>query len=232
LALLLRNDSSLVPHFRFASREIAGECISTGAIFLGLQICAALAYQTDVLIVSHLVGLPAAAELGLVNRMFLVATSITGFFIAPLWPAFRDAAVRGEIEWVKKKFLKTLRYSMLISLAITLPLLVAYKPITEVWIGRNIVPSFVLVLAVFLWTNILVVGSLITSMLNGLNMMRVQLIVGIAMVVMNLPISIILTQHIGPSGVVFGSIIAYSLFVLVPFGILLPGRLQHAISRA
>ncbi len=231
LYFIFRKGSILAPKLRFVSKEIAKECLSTGSLFLGLQICSALAYQTDALIVSHLVGLKATAELGLVNRMFLIATSFTAFFIVPLWPAFRDAAARGEIEWIKKVFWLTLRKSIFISLAITLPLLLGYKPIIAAWVGRSVEPGFLLVLAVFLWTNIAVVGSLITAMLNGLNLIRLQLIIGVVMVLMNLPISVVLTQRMGPSGVVFGSIIAYSLFVLVPIALILPGRIRLGVSR-
>lgn len=217
LLLRFRNQGALAPRLNHASLSLLCETFRSGSLFLGLQACAALAYQTDALIVSHLLGLEAAAELGMVNRMFLMATALTSLIVAPLWPAFRDAATRGELNWVRTAFRRSLAYSMGISLAVTLPLLLAHQPLIAAWSVREVAPSFDLILAAFIWTNMLVIGSLSTSLLNGLNQIRFQLIVGTLMVITNLPLSIILTQSIGTAGVIAGSIISYGICVLVPF---------------
>ncbi len=227
ILLFVRTDILLAPRLRDVSKRVASGIISNGSLFLGLQLTAALAFQADVLVVSNIVGLRAAAELGLVNRIFLLASTVTGFIITPLWPAFRDASSRGDSEWVRQVFLTTFFYSILASLVISTPILLSYKPLVILWAGDQVVPKFTLVFAVFVWTNMLVVGSITTSLLHGLDAIRLQLVVGLAMTLVNIPISILLTCLIGTSGVVYGSIISYGLCVLLPYWFIIPKKLRH-----
>jgi O-antigen/teichoic acid export membrane protein len=231
MTLRFNRNVELRPHLRNASSAGMKQALFAGSAFLGLQLCAALAFQSDAIIVSHFCGLPATADLGLVNRMFLIATSITGFVIAPLWPAFRDAAVRGEIAWIKRTFWRTLRSAIVISLAITTPLVFVHQPLIALWTGREIIPSLSLVVAVYVWTNLQVIGNLINSFMHGMNIVNQQLMIAVAMTLLNVPLSIYLTGLMGPAGVVLGSVISYSLCVLAPFCWILPHQLQKLTSQ-
>ncbi len=220
--LFMRKEFCLRPSFGGVSKGVAKQILGTGALFLGLQFCAALAFQTDTIIVSHIVGLSGAAELGLVMRMFFLASTVAGFFIAPLWPAFRDAAVRQEMDWVVSVFKRSLRNSLIISLSITLPLLLAHKPLIALWSNNQVQPSFALVFGVFLWTNLSVVGNLLAVLLNSLQVVRIQLLLAFVMAPVNIGLSVFFTHQFGVSGVVYGTLVSYVACILIPYSLLLP----------
>ncbi len=205
------------------SRQI----LNAGSLFLGLQLCAALAFQTDAIIVSHLCGLGAAADLGTVNRMFLIATSLTAFVTTPLWPAFRDAAARGESSWIRSVFRRTFWITTAVSLAITTPLLIGHRMVLVMWTGNAIDPPASLVLAIFLWTNLLVFGNLINSFMHGMNILKQQLLLSVLMTMLNVPLSIYLTKQFDVSGVIYGSIFSYLLCFVIPFLWMLPRYLRQ-----
>jgi hypothetical protein len=59
-------------------------------------------------------------------------------------------------------------------------------------------------------------------LLNGAQVMRFLVVTAVVMATANILLSIALTARIGISGVVWGSVIAYTLFTLIPSWVYLP----------
>jgi hypothetical protein len=81
--------------------------------------------------------------------------------------------------------------------------------------------------------------SPLSAFLNGLNVLGKQAIFASLMAVTNISTSIYLTRRIGVPGVIYGSVIAESLFFFLPFALLvrhtlrnLPNMLQGAAPLA
>lgn len=209
------------------TKSNSGSILRRGMAFLGLQISFALSFQIDAIVAAHYLGLGAAADLGIVTRLFVLATSFVGLVLIPLWPAIADAKFRGDIAWIRNAFARTLALATSASLAITIPLLIWHTTILNTWSGRELSLPISLVIATFIWTNLLVIGNSVAVLLNGMNMMRLQLFCAIIMAAINLPLSIYLAQTIGVAGVVFGSVISYTLCVLLPVFIIMPNVLRE-----
>ncbi|MCC9601108.1 hypothetical protein LOC67_11170 [Stieleria sp. JC731] len=210
------------PNMRVVSRHSFSHALKVGALFWVLQICAAVAYQCDALIVSHFAGLTETAKLGLVSRLFLVANSVAMLVMGPLWPAFREANLAGDADWVRQTFKKSMKYCMLVSIALTLPLTFFFNPINQIWTGGSADPTGWLVISVFLWSNLQVAGRIIAMLLNGLHVIKLQVICSILMMVLNVAFSIPLTVYYGASGVVLGSVLSFTLAILLPYCFWIP----------
>ena len=144
-----------------------------------------------------------------------------------MWPAVREASLSGDNVWIKKSLRHALLICCGVSLAISIPIAFFFPAVNSVWTGGDVSPSGFLVAAVFVWTNILVVGNALATFLNGLRIIRLQVWCALVMAILNVGLSIALTQAVGPSGVVLGSIIAYSIAVLLPFAFVLPRVLSR-----
>lgn len=228
LFYLIRSEPHIfTPRYRDYSFLITRELLGVGGLFLGLQICSAVSFQADMVIVSHFVGLEAAAELGLVSRMFFVAASLTSLFTAPLWPAFRDAQACGDQVWIRLAFIRYLKLSVGISFATTIIMFVFFNQLMNLLAIVDVRPSRGLVFVFFIWINLLTAGTVIATVLNGLQVVGLQLKLGLVMAILNLILSIILTTQFGVVGVVWGSVISYLLVVLIPYAILVPPLLRQ-----
>jgi O-antigen/teichoic acid export membrane protein len=168
------------------------------------------------------VGLKGVAELGVVNQMFLVASTLTGLLAAPLWPAFRDAVIRKDRGWIDRTLSRSIKISFGISLSVTIPILLLGGWVGEWMAANQFVPTFSVLFAVFVWTNVQAVNGVLAMLLNGLQVIRLQLALSFLMTVVNLVLSLVLVQWIGVSGVIWGSIIANICCMLIPYWLLLP----------
>ena len=222
IVLWMDRPDLLPPRISDLTTEPISELIRLGFLFWGLQVSMSLAFEIDAVLVSHFVGLRGAAELGVVNQMYLVATTFTALLAAPLWPAFRDAAVRGDREWIQRTLLRTVKISLGLSLCLTIPILIFGGWAGELLAARKLVPTFAVLVAVFVWTNLQAVGGVLAMLMNGLQVIRLQLVLSFLMTVVNLVLSLLLVQWIGVSGVIWGSIIAYIGCILIPYWMLLP----------
>src|SRR5262249_14182193 len=99
--------------------------------------------------------------------------------------------------------------------------------IIHLWIGSSITASFLLLLGLAIWNIILGVNVPIAMLLNGANIIGFQVVTVVIMTVSNVLVSIFLTHQIGVSGVVWGSIIPQTIFVLTPSLIYIPRFLSR-----
>jgi O-antigen/teichoic acid export membrane protein len=224
--LFRRSAPDLAPSFRLADFPTGWRLMRSGSLFLVLQLATTAAFATDTLIVAQLVGSGAVAEYGVALRLFTIPIGLVAISATPLWPAYAEAIASGDIPWVRA----TLRRSIRIALAISVPLatiLVLWgRPITELWVGASVAPTFVLLLAFGLWTVQASVGHTIAMLLNGAHEIRLQALAAVAMAVANVALSIWLTTRIGVAGVVWGTVISYALLVLLPMAFYVPAVLR------
>ncbi len=220
---LLARSPWLRPTLRDIDFAVARSLLRVGLLFLVLQVAVAVAFTSNSLILAAMIGPAAVAEYAVVSKLFMIPTLLVGFALGPLWPAYREALGRGDVQWVRGTFGRSIRLSLSVGGLLSAALVVIGLPLIAVWVGTSSVqPSFGLVLAIGIWTVLSAVGNAVAMLLNAAQVMRFQVVTAVLMATTNILISIALTSRIGIAGVVWGSIIAYSLFVLVPVVFYLP----------
>jgi O-antigen/teichoic acid export membrane protein len=226
LTLLVRT-SWIRPGFDALRMSVARSLLRVGLLFLVLQLAMAVAFTSNSIIIAAMLGPSAVAEYTVVTKLFLIPTLLVGLALAPLWPAYREALSRGDVEWVRRTFRRSLRLSLSVAGSVSAVLVVIGVPLIAVWVGNSVEPSFGLVLAVGIWTTLSAVGNAFAMLLNGAQLMRLQVVTAVVMAIANILLSIALTARIGIAGVVWGSVIAYTLFSLIPVAAYLPRMFAH-----
>jgi len=220
--VLLVRSPWLRPTIRDVDIAVARSLLRVGLLFLVLQLAVAVAFTSNTVIIAAIIGPSAVADYTVVAKLFMIPTLLVGFAIGPLWPAYREALSRGDVDWVRRTFRRSIWLSLSVAGVISAVLVGIGLPLIAAWVGTAVQPSFGLVLAVGVWTTLSAVGTAISMLLNGAQVMRFQVITAILMATANILLSIALTSRIGVSGVVWGSVIAYSAFALVPYVVYLP----------
>jgi len=190
-------------------------------MFFVLQCAVAVGFASDNVVIAQVLGGAAVAVYAVPQKLFSFVSMLVSIAITPLWPAYGEALARGDVVWVRRAFLASLR----LTLATTVPLctLLAFAGpwILRVAVGRSLHAHASLLAVLAFWGVISAVSATASVLLNGAGVLKVQTIVAVVASLSNLALSILLTRRLGVIGVCLGSIltqllIAYpALFFLI-----------------
>jgi O-antigen/teichoic acid export membrane protein len=218
----------LRPRLSAVTRESLQTLFRIGALFFILALTRAVGFGSDNLVLAKVLGTESVTPYSVPQRLFGIAPLLLTFVLAPLWPAYAEAASRGDLQWVRR----TLRRSLLLTIAIVVPLnivlVVFAKPIIRLWVGGTVDPSYFLLIGLGLLSTLLTVSGVPAMFLNGMGVVRFQIIMQSVMAIVNVCLSIVLTRLMGTPGVVYGSIVAWTVCVLIPTWIYIPRLLRSA----
>lgn len=187
-----------------------------GAMFFVLGLAGAIGFQSDNLVIAQILGSREVGQYAVPSKVFFFIPTLIGLGLAPLWPAYREAIIRGETEWVQRTFKRSVKLSILVSGLLTLVIVVFGRDLVQMWTGGTIRPSLGLLVGLGLWSIVCSVSLPIAMLLNGMNAVRFQIIAASTMAVSNILLSIALVDLIGVAGAAYGSVISQFLCVLVP----------------
>jgi O-antigen/teichoic acid export membrane protein len=214
----------LRPRFQKADGASAKKVMHAGLFFSLLQVCLILTYSSDNVIIAQFLGPEAVTQYAIPYQMFSLSLIIFNVILAPLWPAYSEALARGDLAWVRKALNRSLKF-ILLSTGITSILLVVFgKILLNFWVGSKVSPSLLLNLPLGIWMVVLTLGSALSMVLNAANIFYFQ----IKFVFLTFVIAIILKctfiNKFGLPGMVWGTILSYVLFFIIPYSIFIHKR--------
>ena len=215
----------LRPRRHLIGRSAAHRLLRTGLLFFVLQIAVAVAFTSDSIVAAQVIGPSAVADYTVAVKLFLIPTTILTLVVTPLWPAYREAMVRGDADWIRATLRRSLKLVLGISVPCSLVLVAFGMPLVRLWVGTAVEPSFLLILGVGVWTVMGAVGNALGVLFNGAQIVRFQVLAASTMATVNIVISVLLAQRIGVAGVVWGTILAYGFCTLLPLTLRLPSVL-------
>jgi O-antigen/teichoic acid export membrane protein len=189
---------------------------ATGFLFFVLLLSSTVAYQSDALIVAHFRGSAAAGEYGVPLRLFMLVPTFVGLALMPLWPAYADAWARGDLGWIRRTFRRSILLATLANGGVGLVLLLVARPVLRLWVGDAVAPSNLFLASLLVYVVVWGASGPVAMLLNGCEAIRAQAGMAVAMVVVNVPLSIALLDPFGVAGPVIGTIVAQTVAVLLP----------------
>lgn len=204
----------------------APEVLSVGGLFFVLQIAVIVGWGGDSLIISSTIGLAAVASFALAQRVFQFVSQPFAILNAPFWPAYVDAKTKGNYNYIKQLF----RRSILLS-GIGGGLGVIVMALISPWVFDflsnhriHVNPLFIWLFA--LWVFLEITGNALSMFLNGVGVVKVQVVLACFFVLIVLPLKFILVDRYGLNGLMGANIIAYVLCFVIPYAVLFKsGRL-------
>lgn len=219
--ILFRTCPWMFPSWRDFRGTAAGKIFRLGLLFFVLQCALTLAFTSDNIVIAQVLGAAAVAVYAVPQKLFSVVSMLINMGMTPMWPAYTEAATRGDVVWIRKAF----RNSLCLIMAIVVPLC-AGLALCGPWIIRIAVskalyvpPSLFWALAA--WGVIVALTAPVSMMFNGLGVLKPQCLIAIIASLANLALSIFLTKHLGVIGVCLGSVITQVLIVLPSYAYLI-----------
>jgi len=205
----------LFPNIKLLSVSYGFSLVKTGLIFFMLQIFTIIGNSSDNIIIAHFIDPAAVANYEIVRKLFLL-TMFTQFLIQPLWPAFGEALSSGDYRWAKTTLQRAIILGVISSAFFSLPLLFGGKFIINLWVGATYVPSFKLLIAFYLFSIFASYGGVMSTFLNSGDLLNKQLkMIGMSSLTAII-MKVLLVNHIGIVGVLWGTLCGYAIFFIYP----------------
>ena len=224
-----RSRKRLRPDWALFDSGIARSLAGSGLSFFILQFLAVIGNASDNIIITHVVGVSAVASYAVTQKLFTSA-QVAQYFIAPLWPAFGEAMARQDYAWARRTLNRALLWSGVLSALTAIGLCVLAPVILTAWVGPAMVPSFMQLLGFGFWVLLAGYGGVMSSFLNRGPLLRAQaMFYGIASVVV-VVLKILFAREWAATGVIWATVIGYSIFYVIPAARLAYGDLNRAAS--
>ncbi len=216
LYLFIKQSPHLRPQFSALSVIDVKRLAGTSSLFFVLQISGLIAFQSDNLIIAHYLGPESVAVYTVAFKLFTIPSIILSLFLNALWPAYAEAKSRGDKEWIYKSFIRSLKLSVAIAVPISVATLICGPWIIDQWVGKEINPTWDLLIGLFFWSLLTIVGGNFAALMNGLGVIKFQTVASVVMAAVNIMLSIWFVQIIGVSGVIWGSVLSLALILYLP----------------
>lgn len=206
----------LRPRLSAMTLEVSRSMLRTGSLFFVLQVAAVVTFASDGLIIAQLFGSATVPEYTIPMRLFSLAPMFLGMMLAPLWPAYGESASRGDVAWIRKTLIRSLRLALLVTVIPCLLLVLFGHSLLLFWVGPTVKVPFLLLLGMGVWTVMSGAGESVAMFLNGTNTIRFQAVTATITCCSALMAKITFGRWLGLPGVVLGTVLAYGVCTALP----------------
>jgi O-antigen/teichoic acid export membrane protein len=197
------------------------ELLRLGALFLVLQIAVALAFASDNVIAAKLLGAEAITDFAVAARLFAVVSAVMAILLQPLWPAYAEAIARRDLAWVRQTLRRASWGAAALAALGSGVLVVAFDWITQLWLGRTLQISFLLMAGLALWPVLDAVGNSLASFLNGARVVGPQVVLASIFAASCVAAKIFMVRRFGIDALPWATILTYVALTLTPLLFLL-----------
>ncbi len=213
-----------------ASTSIEGsKLLRAGSLFLVLQIGTMIGWGADSLIISSTLGATSVVVYAVTQKLFQFITQPLATVNAPLWSAYSDARARGDRPFIRQ----TLWRSMMLTLTVATSGVFLISIFSE-WLIFYWTNGTIKVPQPFIYTFAVLVifescGNAFAMFLNGMQIVRQQIIVVILFCLLTLPLKIIGVNYFGVILIPLTTLIVYSFTLVYFYGFLFRKTIKSLI---
>ena len=198
------------------SRRVLRDALGTGLLFLVLQLCTLVSYESNNLIISSVLGVERVPDYSIPMRLFMFGPTIMAFVLRPLWPAYGEAVERGDLAWVKRTLQRSMQWSLALILPGGLLLVLLANPILRLWIGDTVSVERSMAIALYLFIVESVLITALSRFLNGIGAIGFQVACNVVLAILSVPLAVWLAGRVGIPGVVWSRALLCGFTVLLP----------------
>lgn len=190
--------------------------VRSGLPFYGIQLCAALGFGVDNLLIASLSGPEAVARYAVPQRIFSIVLVAATVCLAPLWPAYADARARGDEPWIAKTLQRSLAATVVLALLGTATVALAMPWLMETWLGGAVATTSLMASGLAALTACQCLGAAVAFYWNGVGQLRLQFVLGVMFLLIAMPLKCLAIGRLGLDWLPAVSAVAYAVVILLP----------------
>jgi O-antigen/teichoic acid export membrane protein len=198
----------LLPRATRFDSAIGWSILRAGVVFAALQLVTFVGFFSDNFVITQISGPAAVAPYAIMYKLFS-AVFLVQFIITPLWPALNEAIARGDRAQARKMFERATFICLVAGATIAGFLIGLGRPIVALWVGRDLMPGWNLLLGFGAWTLVASYFAAIAALLSGTPLLLHQLRIFSVAAVLSFVLKIPLVALFGISGAIWASVIGY-----------------------
>jgi O-antigen/teichoic acid export membrane protein len=184
-----------------ASRALAPGLAAAGVVFLVTNLANTLKLTLGSTVVSHGLGPASVPAFSVPLALFVAAFGLALVSAQSFWPAYGEAAARGDWDWVQRAFVLGSKMAVGVAGAFAVPGCLFGTALIDVWMPKSIAVSQTLLLLLAVWLVAETCFNATASLLSGLQKIRIVMWVALAEGVLVLASSLWLVERLGVAAV-------------------------------
>ena len=232
LGLLARRDLFSRHDIKLAVTKEASGLLRIGGLFFVLQLGGMIGWGADALIISSALGPAQVALYSIGQRLFQFLTQPLAMVNGPLWGAYADAKAKGDVGFIRHTLKLSMFGTLGVSLAGALILFLSSQPLLHYWTAGAVQAPVALMGAMALWAVLESCGAAFAMFLNGVHVIRQQVVVVALFCVLVLPLKIVGIQQVGLIAIPLAAVLIYAATHLYFYGLVYYSGIRAIVTPA
>jgi O-antigen/teichoic acid export membrane protein len=188
--------------------------LKTASRYFVLSALDSLSYILDSVLALHLLGAAASAEMAIAQRVSVAALGLLMVAAQPLWPAFVEAAAKGERRWILLALARGTALILSAAVAGSAILVVFGIPLLKFWLKSDVGIDQSTLWVMAIWIVSLSFVRVQMLLLNALRIMKFQIGVFAIATTISLVLKFALAPRYGVAGILVSTAVTFPIIVL------------------
>ena len=200
------------PSFKYVEKYYIRAVVHVGFLFFLCQILYMLIANTNEFFVTNLFGSEFTSEYTFYYRLATLGTLIVSLALTPVWSMVTKAQKQGNYVWLSQLY-RYIKFAGLVILIIQLLIVPFFPFLMRTWLGEGVViVNHLTSIAFALFGAVFTYAAMLSTIANGLTMMRVQTICYLLAVVAKVALLYAFSSYVSWIFVVW-----LNILVLIPY---------------
>jgi O-antigen/teichoic acid export membrane protein len=217
LLLIARGGGLTGPRLEYFHGPETSGLLKVGGLFFFLQIGVMAGWGSDPLILSSTIGPLAVVVFTLADRTSQFISVPLAIVNTPLWASYAEALARGDKGYMRRALKRSLAFTTIAAGVAAVALFLASDTLFR-FLSKDVVEVPRVFLAIYLaWVVLRAQGDCFAMYLNGVHVLRPQLVVTALYVAIAVPAKAVFASRYGLEPFIAASICCYLLTVALPY---------------
>lgn len=205
----------LKPSLRFFDKSLGKKIVGKGLGFFVIQISSCLViFGAANFFITQSCGPAAVTTYNIAYKFFNLLVIAYTIILAPMWNAYTDAYVKGDMQWIKATFNKALKFWVL-SVCGGLGMLLICNLFYKLWVGNMVEVPLSVSASTLAYVCFFNLNNCATYLINGLNKIFVQIIISLAVTALYIITVLAFGRKLGVEGIVLSMAASYAVMSVV-----------------
>lgn len=205
---------NVAPSIHCINRHLIKDLFGLGYKFFIINIQVLVLYHSTNVLISNVSSPLMVTSYNLAYKYLNLSMMLFNIITAPLWPAYTDAYTKGDYQWMKNTRTKMSKV-LLLSIAAS-AIMVAISPLFyKIWVGDRAVVPFAMTVTVAIYVAIYCWMTLNGTLIVGIGKISLETIFVVVGMIIHIPLSLLLSKHIGAYGVLVSMAFITLVYALV-----------------
>ena len=204
------------PTFSSLKVEYLREITGLGFQFFIIQIAVLVLLTTDNFVISQVFGPEEVVPYHIAFKYFSIVTIGYSIVVAPYRSSITEAFAKGELDWIKGSVTNIQKLWLVVPLALLFMVLVSEWAYVA-WVGEKVSIPLGLTLSMALYVLLHTFNMVYVNFINGVSKIKLQLIASCISIIINIPLSVLLSKYcgLGVKGVILATCFSLGYSVIL-----------------